>query len=176
MSTMITVLRLGHRVGRDDRISTHCGLVSRALGADSIIYSGDKDSGMVEGVTKVVSQFGGNFSAAYEEKWKKVITEHKKNKFTIVHMTAYGMPLQDKIKDVRKHTNILVVVGGEKVPGEVYGLADYNIAVANQPHSEIAALALFLHEYFNGKELGNDFCNAKVKIVPQEHGKKLEES
>src|SRR3989344_4580536 len=172
MSTMITVLRLGHRVGRDDRISTHCGLVSRALGADAIVYSGDKDSGMVQGVTRVVEQFGGNFSASYEEKWNRVIAEHRK-KSKIVHLTAYGMPLQEKIKEIRKHANLLVVVGSEKVPGEVYHSADYNIAVANQPHSEIAALALFLHEYFDGKELGKDFSDAKVKIIPQEHGKKV---
>ena len=38
---MIVVLRLGHRIGRDARISTHCGLVARALGANKIIYSGD---------------------------------------------------------------------------------------------------------------------------------------
>ena len=170
---MITVLRMGHRLGRDDRISTHCGLVSRALGADSVIYSGDKDSSMVDGVTKVAAQFGGDFLASYDEKWKKVITGHKKKKFTVVHMTAYGMPLQEKIQEIRKKTNLLVIVGSEKVPGEVYHLSDYNIAVANQPHSEIAALALFLHEYFDGKELDKDFNDGKVRIVPQEHGKKV---
>ena len=30
----IEVLRLGHRVGRDPRITTHLALVSRAMGAD----------------------------------------------------------------------------------------------------------------------------------------------
>ena len=37
---MIVVLRLGHRLKRDERLSTHVGLASRALGADKIIYSG----------------------------------------------------------------------------------------------------------------------------------------
>ena len=34
---MITVLRIGHRIGRDKRITTHVALVARAFGADSII-------------------------------------------------------------------------------------------------------------------------------------------
>ncbi len=173
---MITVLRMSHRVGRDDRISTHCGLVSRALGAEGIIYSGDHDDKMVEGVMKVTNQFGGSFAASYNPSWKKVVEEFKRRKFTVVHLTAYGMPLQDKIASIRKSPNVLLVIGSEKVPGEMYQLADYNIAVGNQPHSEVAALALFLHEYFEGKELGKDFDNAKVKIIPQEHGKKVIDS
>ena len=64
------------------------------------------------------------------------------------------------------------MIGGEKVPGEVYGLADYNIAVTNQPHSEVAALAVFLHEYFSGKELDKKF-RGRLKIVPQAAGKKI---
>jgi tRNA (cytidine56-2'-O)-methyltransferase len=172
---MITVLRMSHRLGRDDRISTHCGLVSRALGADAIVYSGDHDGKMVEGVMKVTSQFGGSFAASYNPSWRRVLEEFKRRKFTIVHLTAYGMPLQEKIPAIRGK-DVLVVVGSEKVPGEVYHTADYNISVGNQPHSEIAALALFLHEYFEGKELEKEFGNAKVKIIPQERGKKVVEN
>ena len=34
---MINVLRLGHRIGRDKRITTHVALVARAFGADKIL-------------------------------------------------------------------------------------------------------------------------------------------
>jgi len=34
-------------------------------------------------------------------------------------------------------------VRAEKVPAEMYDLADWNVAVDNQPHSEVAALASF---------------------------------
>ena len=34
---MINVLRIGHRISRDKRITTHVALVSRAFGADKII-------------------------------------------------------------------------------------------------------------------------------------------
>jgi tRNA (cytidine56-2'-O)-methyltransferase len=171
---MIIVLRIGHRPGRDERISTHCGLVARALGADSIIYSGEQDLGIFESIRKTTENWGGNFQARYEKNWKKVIEEHRARGFINVHLTMYGMPLQDKIKTIRKTNNVLIIIGSEKVPGELYGLADYNIAVASQPHSEVAALAIFLHEYFRGKELSREFKNAKIKIIPQEKGKKTE--
>ena len=61
------------------------------------------------------------------------------------------------------------------MPPEIYALADSNIAVSSQPHSEVAALAVFLHEYFDGKELEKKFKNAKIRVVPQERGKKVEE-
>ena len=171
---MLVVLRLGHRLGRDDRISTHCGLVSRALGASSIIYSGDHDDKMVAGVNSVSERFGGKFSVGYNPSWKHVITDFKKRKFTIVHLTAYGMPLQKKITLIKKSKNILVIVGSEKVPGEVYQLSDYNISVTNQPHSEIAALALFLYTY-DKKSLDKKFSKPKIRIIPQEKGKKVED-
>jgi len=69
--------------------------------------------------------------------------------------------------------NLLIVVGGAKVPRKVYELADWNIAVTSQPHSEISALALFLHELFEGKELSIKFEDAKIMIVPQKRGKKV---
>ncbi len=173
---MLTVLRLGHRLGRDQRISTHCGLVSRALGADRIIYSGEHDKEILDSLDEVGKKWGGSFSASYEKDWKKVLLEHKQKKFSVVHLSMYGEPVQSKIKALRKKDNILVAIGGEKVPPEIYSLADSNIAVTSQPHSEVAALAIFLHEYFSGKELEKKFKNAKIRVVPQERGKKVEEN
>ena len=34
---MITILRIGHRISRDKRITTHVALVARAFGADNIL-------------------------------------------------------------------------------------------------------------------------------------------
>lgn len=172
---MLAVLRLGHRLGRDQRISTHCGLVSRVLGADRIIYTGEQDTEIIKSIEEVNARWGGLFSASYEKDWKKVLREYKQKKFSIVHLSMYGMPIQNEIKSLRKKTNILLVIGGEKAPPEIYALADHNIAVGSQPHSEVAALAIFLHEYFDGKELEKKFKNAKIKVIPQERGKKVEE-
>lgn len=84
--------------------------------------------------------------------------------------------LEGILQDSRENnTDLLAIVGAEKVPKEVYNLANYNLAVTNQPHSEVAALAIFLHDLLEGKELNRDFSDAELKVVPQEEGKKLEE-
>ncbi len=52
----VYILRLGHRISRDKRISTHCGLVSRAFGANGIIYAGEKDKDLMKSVKNVSKQ------------------------------------------------------------------------------------------------------------------------
>jgi tRNA (cytidine56-2'-O)-methyltransferase len=168
---MLVVLRLGHRRGRDDRLSTHCGLIARALGADKIIYSGEEDKQIVESIKNVAKNWGGPFKVEYNPSWRTVIKQYKKKNFLIAHLSMYGIPLQKQIRKIRKSKNVLVVIGSEKVPGEVYQMADYNISVTGQPHSEAAALAIFIYEYLGKKE--KKFSKAKIKIVPQESGKKV---
>jgi tRNA (cytidine56-2'-O)-methyltransferase len=165
---MITVLRLGHRAGRDPRISTHCALVARALGAGKLIYTGEHDSGMEESVRDIVKNWGGPFEIKHEKGWRKVVKDFPGKS---VHLTMYGLPLQKEIGKIRRTRNMLVVIGGEKVPMEVYHAVDYNIAVTGQPHSEVAALGIFLHGYTGGKE--KTFRNARISVVPQKCGKKI---
>lgn len=170
---MITVLRIGHRNGRDVRITTHCCLVSRALGAKECVIGGDEAGEIAASVEKVVAAWGGAFKCRYEKSWMRFLRNFPGVK---VHLTMYGVPLQEKIGAVRraaKEKDVLVVIGAERVPGEVYAECDFNIAVTNQPHSEVAALGLFLHELQEGKELGAKFSKARVKIVPSERGKKV---
>jgi len=163
-------LRLGHRIKRDQRISSHCALVARAFGADGIIFSGEKDENLLQSIKKVVERFGGKFEVKYEKNWKDVV---KNWKGKIVHLTMYGLPIQAKIEEIRNlECDLLIVIGGEKVPGEIYDLADWNIAITNQPHSEVAALAVFLDKFFEGKELEKKF-EGKVKVIPQERGKRI---
>ncbi len=165
----IFVLRLGHRKERDKRVGTHCGLVARAFGASGMVYSGEKDAQMESSLKKVVRQWGGPFFVKYEKNWKRFF---KKFRGIKIHLTMYGMPLQKNIDELRKSKkSMLIVVGSEKVPGEIYGTADYNIAITSQPHSEVAALALFLHEFSVKKE--KKFAKAKLRILPQESGKRV---
>lgn len=89
----------------------------------------------------------------------------------------YGLQLQSVISRIRDDpSDKLVVVGGAKVPGEIYDLADWNVAVTSQPHSEVSALAVFLHELFEGIELQAVFEGSRLRVVPQERGKRLEET
>ncbi len=166
---MITILRLGHRPFRDQRITTHCGLVARTFGAERFLYSGQKDDKLENSIKKVTENFGGNFSIEFTKSWKKTMQDFKGKK---VHLTMYGLPVQEKISETRKGEDILVIIGGEKVPFEVYKLVDYNISIGNQPHSEVAALAIFLDRYFKGEELNKEF-NGKLQVIPQEKGKKV---
>ncbi len=168
----VVVFRLAHRPFRDQRISTHCGLVARAFGADRIIYSGKKDEKFETSIKKVVEKFGGKFSIEYADSWKKTINVYKKKRFLIVHLTVYGLGVDNQIVKIKKNKKILAIIGGEKVPWEVYQMADYNISVTNQPHSEVAALSVFLDRLFSGKELNKSF-KGKIKIIPQEKGKKV---
>lgn len=172
---MITILRLGHRIPRDERITTHVGLVARAFGAEKIIYSGQKDQGMEKSINKISNEWGGNFEIEYCENGLKKTKQFKKNKFSIVHLTMYGIEINRKIKEIRnngKKKDMLIVVGGSQVPSEFYQIADFNISITNQPHSEVAALAVFLHEYFQGKEIKKKFKGKKL-ITPSEKGKKI---
>jgi tRNA (cytidine56-2'-O)-methyltransferase len=169
---MILVLRLGHRKERDKRVSTHVALVARAFGASGIVFSGDKDENLIENINKLVERWGGPFHVAYEKNWKKWLSSFNGVK---VHLTMYGVPFQKKMAEIKKKSkkkNICVIVGSEKVPAELYEIADYNLAIGNQPHSEVGALAVFLYE-LTGRKLKENFENAKMKIVPQERGKKV---
>ena len=169
----VVVLRLGHRIARDKRISTHCALVARAFGAREIIFSGEKEEAIITTVNSISKKWGGKFSARYEAAWKKALREFKGIK---VHLTMYGIPFEKTIQPIKRvvyleKTKLMVVVGAEKVPGEVYGLCDYNLSVTSQPHSEVGALAVFLYELTRGSKI--NYPGAEIKIVPQKSGKKV---
>ncbi|WP_455392005.1 tRNA (cytidine(56)-2'-O)-methyltransferase [[Eubacterium] cellulosolvens] len=165
---MITVLRLGHRPERDKRITTHVGLVARAFSADQLIID-TQDADLVKTIESVVNRFGGAFRVESGVNWRSVIRNWKG---VIAHLTMYGENIDKVLDKIPKvpGSNLLIVVGATKVPREVYELADYNIAIGHQPHSEVAALALFLDRYFQGKELNKEF-NGKLKILPTRKGK-----
>ncbi len=172
----IKVLRLDHRRRRDARITTHVCLTARAFGASEVILSGDEDKKLMENVRDVTERWGGNFKVDYHKNWENLLEEWKENDKEIVHLTMYGEPVQDCVKDIKSsNRDKLVVVGGSRVPTKVYREADWNISVTTQPHSEVSALAIFLHLLFDGKELTREFEGGKLKVVPTAHGKKIVE-
>ncbi len=162
---MIVVLRLGHRPDRDKRVTTHVALTARALGADEVWVS-TQDAELERTVKGVVDRFGGKFRIKTGLDWRKAIRGWKGE---VVHLTMYGERLSKAIPEIRSK-NIMVVVGAEKVPREVYDLSDWNVSVGNQPHSEVAALAIFLDRYTGGKALEKNF-RGRLRIVPNPRGK-----
>lgn len=169
---MITVLRLGHRPQRDKRITTHVALTARAFGADSVVID-SHDSVLEETINGVVKRFGGAFTIVTGVNWKKYLESSEAVK---VHLTMYGLPLESMMNAIadRVSTNrdLIIIVGAEKVPGSIYELADFNISVLNQPHSEVSALALFLDRFFRGKEMSKRF-SGEMEILPSERGKRV---
>lgn len=167
---MITVLRLGHRKQRDKRISTHVGLVARAFGAHELLIS-TQDGGLERTLNDVSARFGGELKIKSGVNWKKVIKNWEGTK---VHLTMYGEHIDDILPKIPANRDLLIIVGAEKVPGEVFGVVDFNVAVGNQPHSEVAALAVFLDRFSGGEGLRKDFYG-RMRIVPSKRGKEVVE-
>ena len=174
----IVILRWGHRPQRDVRLTTHVALTARALCASGFILADVEDDHIKETVAKISRAWGGNFQFEMGKPWKKAVREWKAKGGITVHLTAYGENIQtsdvmNRIKTSGKA--VMLLVGSQKVPGEFYSeeVSNFNVAVGNQPHSECSSLAIFLDRYFEGKELGRPFEEAKIEIVPKERGKEI---
>ncbi|MFP4151178.1 MAG: tRNA (cytidine(56)-2'-O)-methyltransferase, partial [Candidatus Aenigmatarchaeota archaeon] len=152
----------------------HCALVSRALGAERMVYTGDQDKKMEKNVRNVVEKWGGGFEIKYRESWKTYLKNFDGKR---VYLAMFGLPVQDEIQEIRNYDeDLCIVVGGEKVPGDIYDYIDLQVAVTNQPHSEVAALAVFLDRLQEGEELEKELEGAEIEVVPKEKGKKVEEN
>ncbi len=166
---------MGQRYVRDDRTLTHLCLVSRAFGAEAIFLE-DAEKDVTATLEEVNRTWGGDFEAHLGASWKKLVPEAKKEGRSVVHLTMYGLPIQDVVGELRKLDRVMIVVGGPKVPGKVYHEADFNVAVTSQPHSEVAALAIVLHEIQSGEELKRAFPKSRLRILPTAHGKRVVEN
>ena len=168
---------MGHRRKRDIRVTTHCCLVARAFFADELILGGEEDPQILKTIKSVAKNWGGKLKIGYEPSWRSFLRKRKQKKELIVHLTMYGHMLMEKLPQIQalsRTRRIVVVVGAEKMPPEVYKLADFNIAITNQPHSEVAALAIFLLELQKGAPLTSNaqshFKKAKYVIKPGAKG------
>jgi len=168
---VIVVLRLGHRPERDKRVTTHVCLTARVLGADAVFVD-THDSGLERTVAGVVARFGGDFAVKTGVEWRPLLRQFEGTK---VHLTMYGESLATAVKRIPRHRNLIIVVGAEKVPRAVYDLVDLNVAVGNQPHSEVAALAVFLDRFTAGRWARKRY-RGKLRILPTRRGKRVVEA
>jgi tRNA (cytidine56-2'-O)-methyltransferase len=178
-SREIVVLRWGHRVQRDARLTSHVALAARAFGASGFLLSDTTDEHLKATVEKVTKSWGGDFRFEMGIPWRNAVSEWKAKGGIVVHLTIYGENIQtsdvlSRIRDSGK--NVLLLVGSQKVPPEFFSaeVSDFNVSIGNQPHSECAAAAVFLDRFFEGKELSRGFADAKIRVVPQKRGKKTE--
>ncbi len=168
---MITVLRIGHRPARDKRVTTHVALAARAFGAQRILVD-TRDAALEKTVRDVVRRFGGPFEIETGISWRRALSDFHG---TRVHLTMYGLPMDEVLPKLPPGGELLVVVGAEKVPADLYRLADWNIAVGNQPHSEVSALAVFLDRYLAGEGIRRTF-RGRLRIRPSARGKDVEDA
>ena len=155
------VLRIGHRPERDKRVTTHVALTARAFGAKRI-YISNPDSRVIKSIEDVIDKFGGDFEIFTTTNPKEIV---KKSDSKVIHLTMYGLPLDDKCEEIKNlNKDILFIVGAEKVPPWVFELADYNISVGNQPHSEIAALAIAMNN-LHPTSYNSEF-SGRLSVIP----------
>lgn len=169
---IIEIVRIGQRLVRDDRVTTHVALVSRAFGAERIFMT-EINPEIKDTLEKINKTWGGDFVVEFIDKWKTIVKKKKEENFKIVHLTMYGESINDAKNNLSKEEKLLVVVGAEKVPREIYELADYNVGIGSQPHSEISALAILMDRIQEGEQFRRDFPRSKRKIIPAKKGKNV---
>jgi len=111
----VTVLRLGHRHARDKRISTHVGLTARAFGASELVFD-VKDTHVVDSIERITKDWGGCFTVSYTPNWRKYVSDFNGER---IHLTMYGLNVNDVMKKVDSKKDKLVIIGGQKVPSEI---------------------------------------------------------
>ena len=176
----IVILRWGHRQ-RDFRVTAHVALTARAFGAAGFILADSDDLTIKQTIENIVKNWGGNFYFRMGIPWRSAVEEWRRKGGIVIHLTAYGENIENsnainRIKSLKK--DIMLLVGSKKVPSDFFSeeISDFNLAIGNQPHSEVAALAVFLDRLFGGKKLTKSFDGAKLKILPSKFGKRLLEN
>ncbi len=166
----MSVLRIGHRPGRDPRLTTHVALAARALGAERM-YLEPPDPELAARVKALTERWGGTFEVEGVPEYRAFL---RRWPGTIVHLTMYGLPLDRIAPRVRGRPDLLLVVGGPKVPPFLYEIADFNVAVGHEPHSEVAAVALAL-DRLRGLPGPGPRPGARQWVRPRARGKRVVE-
>lgn len=165
------MLRIGQRLVRDDRVTTHVALVARAFGARRI-FMDEINEDIKDTIKEINASMGGDFEVVLIDDWRRLLRRYAQST-KIVHLTMYGERIGDVQERIRQENDILVVVGASKVPRAVYDMADYNVAIGSQPHSEISALAILLDRIQDGHQLDAEFSGARRRIIPTRNGKSV---
>ncbi len=144
-------------------------LTARAFGASEMMFTRRKDQRIMRYVGRIQKNWGGKFEVSFIRSYKEALksaTKYKK-----VYLTRYGIPLNKLTYVLNTYKNIMLIVSSKEAPQKVLDdLADFNVSITEQPHCSVASIAIFLHDFYRGREFAMHFENAKYKIAPKEHG------
>ena len=138
-------------------------LTARALGAAEITFVGKSGSRLIKYMNNINKRWGGSFKIHFAKNYNEIIRPD--SKYKKIYLTRYGTPLQGKSYMLRTYKNLLLIVTAADLVKPIHGLSDFNISVSSQPHCSAAAVAVFLHEFYSGRELAMHFENARYKLV-----------
>ncbi len=147
-------------------------LAARAFGAAGVVLSSRKDPKLVKYMKLTNSKWGGCFEVEFESNYMKALD--KESSYKKVYLTRYGVPLPEVISTLRTYRNLLLIVTDKEAFSPAYMHADFSVSITAQPHSSASAIAVFLHEFYSGRELAMHFENARYKVVPSEQGVHVE--
>ena len=102
-----------------------------------IYMTGVSNGSINDTVSSVSKRWGGRFKVEIIQDWKSLAKLGKRKVAKWLTLQCMASILMISLKGCAKKTSLLVIIGAEKVPQEAHDLADYNIAIGNQPHSEI---------------------------------------
>ena len=145
---------------------------SRAFGASNLILTQEKDRGIIDFCRKLNSKWGGNFYIEFTKDWMSEIKSRKMYK--VVYLTQFGIQINKRINVIRTYRNLILIVTKNDPNKEIMEVSDFNVSITGQPHTCSAAMSIFLHDFYQGRELALHFENAKYKVVPQERGFRID--
>ena len=124
--------------------------------------NGFHEDGVVSALD-VCKKFGGDFKIETTSNPKRFLKDWPGK---IIHLTMFGISIDEEVDKIKELPEpLLFVVGAEKVPPWVFELSDYNIAIGNHPHSEVAGLSVALSKIY-GSVYNQNFEGGEVKVIP----------
>ncbi len=158
-------------VGKPDYgLSVDLALAARAFGAQQIVFTSERSDRLVRHFKSVVSKWGGSFEVLFTKDWIGFVKE--KRNYKSVYLTQFGLPFSKVSSIIKTYKNLVVIISTDGARGAA-AHSDFNVSISTQPHVSISALAIFLHEFYSGRELAMHFENAKYRVVPAAHAMKL---
>ncbi len=135
-------------------------LSARAFGASGITFAAQRENKRIVGLNKrIMKRWGGEFKVGFSRSIAETFKDRRNYK--IVYLTQFGEPLNKVAHTLKAYRNLLVVVSSKESIKSIIDRADFKVSISRQPNSATAALSVFLHVFFEGRELAVHFKNQK---------------